>query len=170
MRSLRIVDYEPLLEGMCPFLVADETLPAVELVVNRPVEPFDLTVGLRAVGTSELVPDTQTQACLIEAGEAIPAVGMAHGELKSVVGEHSLHSHPVLCEEGRDLLEECHSVATESPVHCLCEGETAEGVYSRDLKDRFAAAYTGQLFEVDPYLRSRLVVDDAPDRLPYLDP
>src|SRR5712692_8883209 len=96
-------------------------------------------------------------------------VSVAHGELKPIVSKDPLDTHPMFTEEGRDVFEECHGVATEGSVYRFCEGQTAVGVDSRDLKDRLTAPYTGQLLKVDPYLRPRPVMDDRANRLTHLD-
>lgn len=92
-------------------------------------------------------------------------VRVAHRELEAVVGKDSFDTGTPPLKVGNDLLEEGHRVTTERTVKDFCEPEAAEGVDSRDLKDRLTTTDAGQLLEVDPHLSAGVVVDDTLHRL-----
>ena len=75
-------------------------------VVDGPEKTLDLAVGLRGIGTHQVMSNVEGAADLLESCEAVGVVRVAHGEREGVIGPHGLdrvrqRRHQVLQEDGR---------------------------------------------------------------------
>ena len=112
-------------------------------VVDGPKEALDLAVGLRRIGADHVVANRQCLADLLESGEAIGMVRMAHGERERVVRQHRFD--PVR-QRRDDVLQEGRGRDTGlvrlNPDDCL----PAEVIYGRELEVMPALRRAGRYF------------------------
>ncbi len=97
VRAMPVVGVDPVVQSVGALrrvLVAEAVGPLPKSRLN---EPFGLAVGLWAVGTGELVPDSESMA---GGGEGPGA------EAGTIVGEQPTHRHPEAFEISRGVAQE----------------------------------------------------------------